>query len=523
MKKLKKLFAVMLSLIMVLAMGITSFADEAAPTATITVNGLDKNATVTYKQIIRPNTKTETGWEFINKNEITVFPKNATEFYTVQDEQTVIWKLIKMVSGNAAVTNMPAGITAFSTSEYQKAVGNISTSNTTGVTYTTNDPKSANWSVSSAGVYVVNADSKKDGVATAYTYAPMAAYISFGSYNPETGVPSTLENATVTAKSTTVEITKEANETDKVVEVGKVVKYTATTKMPYVSENGKITSYKLVDTIDGAEYVKEAEGEHVEKVHVTGTVGTTPIDTYVDVVKDKDGKDTITVDLTSFLTNNAHANQTVVIEYYAKVTQLEVNNTIVPNDGINTYRPAEDRLYTGTVTLTKTGKDGELLADAKFVLKKTLKKENNKVQYALVDTVKDEQDNVVAGVYKVTGWTADLNTAKATTNLMTTIANGTITVKGLDDTTDYVEYEFQEIEAPKGYSINTTNSEVTWAKEGAGAAAANRTGTASMTDTKLSALPETGGIGTTIFTIVGCGIMIAAAGLFFASRRKENR
>ena len=30
MKKLKKLFAVMLSLIMVLAMGITSFADEAA-------------------------------------------------------------------------------------------------------------------------------------------------------------------------------------------------------------------------------------------------------------------------------------------------------------------------------------------------------------------------------------------------------------------------------------------------------------------------------------------------------------
>lgn len=516
MKKLKKLFAVMLSLIMVLAMGITSFADEAAPTATITVNGLDKNATVTYKQIIRPNTKTETGWEFIDPNDIGAFRKNATEFYTVQDEQTVIWKLIKMVSGNATVTNMPAGTTAFLTSEYQEAVGKISTSNTAGVTYTTTDPKSASWSVSSAGVYVVNADSKKDGVATAYTYAPMAAYISFGSYNTETGVPSTLENATVTAKSTTVEITKENNENDKVVEVGKVVKYTATTKMPYVSENGKITSYKLVDTIDGAEYVTETEGEHKGKVHVTGTVGTTPIDTYVDVVEDEAGKDTITVDLTSFLANNAHANQTVVIEYYAKVTQLEVNNTIVPNDGQNTYRPAEDRLYTGTVTLTKTGKDGELLADAKFVLKKTYEADK-KVEYAIVAATDTN------GVYKVTGWTADLNTAKATSNLMTTIANGTITVKGLDDTTGYVKYEFQEIEAPKGYSINKTNSEVTWDTEGAGAEAAKRTGTASMTDTKLSALPETGGIGTTIFTIVGCGIMIAAAGLFFASRRKENR
>lgn len=513
MKKLKKLFAVMLSLIMVLAMGITSFADEAAPTATITVNGLDKNATVTYKKIIQPNTKTETGWEFVDKSDIAAFPKNATEFYTTQDEQTVIWKLIKMVSGNATVKNMPAGTTAFSTSEYQAAVGRIATSDTTGVKYTT-DPKSAYWSVSSAGVYVVKADSEKDGAPTAYTYAPMAAYISFGSYDTETGVPSKLEDATVTAKSTTVEITKEDNETDKVVEVGKVVKYTATTKMPYVSENGKITSYKLVDTIDGAEYVKEAEGEHAGKVHVKGTVGTTSIDTYVDVVKDNDGKDTITVDLTSFLANNAHANQTVVIEYYAKVTQLEVNNTIVPNDGKNTYSPAEDRLYTGTVTLTKTGEGNEKLADAKFVLKKTYKADK-KVEYAIV--------NGTNGVYKVTDWTANLDNAKEASNLMTTIANGTITVKGLDDTTNYVEYEFQEIEAPKGYSINKTNSSVAWATEGNGVEAANRTGTASMTDTKLSALPATGGIGTTIFTIVGCGIMIAAAGLFFASRRKENR
>lgn len=40
---------------------------------------------------------------------------------------------------------------------------------------------------------------------------------------------------------------------------------------------------------------------------------------------------------------------------------------------------------------------------------------------------------------------------------------------------------------------------------------------------KLSELPSTGGIGTTIFTIGGCAIMILAAGLFFASRRKESK
>ncbi len=42
-------------------------------------------------------------------------------------------------------------------------------------------------------------------------------------------------------------------------------------------------------------------------------------------------------------------------------------------------------------------------------------------------------------------------------------------------------------------------------------------------NTKLSSLPSTGGIGTTIFTIGGCLIMIIAAGLFFASRRKSAK
>lgn len=51
-------------------------------------------------------------------------------------------------------------------------------------------------------------------------------------------------------------------------------------------------------------------------------------------------------------------------------------------------------------------------------------------------------------------------------------------------------------------------------------------GTVLMTDitnTTLSQLPSTGGIGTTIFTIGGCVIMIAAAALFFASRKKSQK
>ncbi len=41
-------------------------------------------------------------------------------------------------------------------------------------------------------------------------------------------------------------------------------------------------------------------------------------------------------------------------------------------------------------------------------------------------------------------------------------------------------------------------------------------------NTKIASLPSTGGIGTTIFTVGGCAIMILAAALFFISRRKSS-
>ena len=44
-----------------------------------------------------------------------------------------------------------------------------------------------------------------------------------------------------------------------------------------------------------------------------------------------------------------------------------------------------------------------------------------------------------------------------------------------------------------------------------------------VVNTTLSELPSTGGIGTTIFTVGGCAIMIIAAGLYFASRRKAAK
>lgn len=102
--------------------------------------------------------------------------------------------------------------------------------------------------------------------------------------------------------------------------------------------------------------------------------------------------------------------------------------------------------------------------------------------------------------------------------------DGTLVLAGLDLGT----YNFKETTAPEGYHVKNDPSGIDATailklKEGETEAKDIVTVDTELTNTKLSSLPSTGGIGTTIFTIGGCAIMVAAAGLFFASRRKANK
>ena len=106
--------------------------------------------------------------------------------------------------------------------------------------------------------------------------------------------------------------------------------------------------------------------------------------------------------------------------------------------------------------------------------------------------------------------TADDAADTKVTNVVAT--NGSVVVKGLDEGT----YNIVEEKAPKGYSVVDVPNQTISAGQNANI-------TVKVTDTKLSALPHTGGIGTTIFTIAGCAIMVAAAFFFFTSRKKANK
>ena len=498
MSKVKRILSVIMAMVMVLAMSVPTFAAEKS--ATIKVTGLDKDATVTYKQIIEPDDTTATGWKFTDPNDAKAFDKNL-------DEQMIIWKLLKMKSGSTKMTNEPDNVKAYSAQEFANAIAKITTStpvkDANDQLQRAGEAGEISWTVNKAGVYVVNATSDyKVGNKVKYTYSTMAGYVSFDNYDKETGLPETLNNATITAKSSSIDITKKNNEKDGVVEVGKVVEYTVETKIPYVNDANPIKRFEVTDVISGAKYVTNQEGKLVLKV----TVGTgAETEELVDV-----NNNSFTLDLTSYLANNDHANQSVVIKYSAKVTGTVVNNTVEWNDGKNESQTATDTLYTGTVTLTKTGENGAKLENAEFVLVR--KDKDSSLKYAVATQTNGKAE------YTVNSWGAEKDAT-----IMKTDKNGNIVVKGLDDSTSEMTYEFKETKAPEGYSINETNADVTWDKDGEGLNAETRTGAAAMTDTKLNTLPSTGGIGTTIFTIGGCAIMIVAAGLFFATRRKTQK
>ena len=106
MKKMRKIFAVLLTLAMVLGMSMTSFAADAK--ATIILKNFDKANKVEYMQIIQKDETKTSGWAFTNGAGACF-----TEAFGLTDsddaQQQVIWGLIKYNDNNV---KLPTGVTA---------------------------------------------------------------------------------------------------------------------------------------------------------------------------------------------------------------------------------------------------------------------------------------------------------------------------------------------------------------------------------------------------------------------------
>ncbi len=486
MKKMRKIFAVLLTLAMVLAMSIPTFAAKTG--ATLEVKGLATYAKqiVNIYEIYKLDAN-DNGWEAAAwTNDTNVTPETL-------NDGTVI----------SALKDAAQKTEATATKESTKIADGKYASNVT-------------FDGLQAGAYLVivtdSANKTEYSTMVAKTYK----------YDENNNLISPL-NASVVAKADKYHTGKEADKTN--VEVGDLVTYTVRTTVPYqeVKPNGDklVNEFKVSDTLTGAEFYLTGESVKGTDAVNTITVNGATVPGCEKLDESLNGQSSFELDLMKLVDkNNTYAGQEVVITYTAKVlTSNEVDNTATSTqdpDGTIT------RTYSGNATITKydLGKKNKL-EGAQFVVYRM--NANNKKEYAVIG-----KDGWITGQWieeKENGKVPEgLGQALITSN-ETGDNYGTVTVKGLKAG----NYCFKEVVAPDGYSINAndvafkmveTKEKETNVVNGVVAENPNNI---CMEDTKLSALPSTGGIGTTIFTIAGCLIMVAAAGLFFASRKRTNK
>ena len=505
MKKMRKIFAVLLTLAMVLAMSIPTFAAGIGGTTTITVKHA-QDATLKYAQVVvADQTNSVTGWKFVD-GYASIF-ENA---FNVTSEDEAIKKLIALgqleinpninaVSGNinnGEVNKVKLG------EQLANALGNITLS---GAEYKANSDAYQLTNAATAGLYVITASK------TGHTYNPMMAYVAFDKSKTDGSLLETV----VEAKGSEDQIRKQivavdgSDQNDSVM-TGDVIPYKVTVSYPYYPANAKNKEFKVTDTVENATFNKN--------VSIT-VAGNTLDESKYNITYNSD--DTPTIMTITFNYDSSLAGKEVVINYSAAVGDIKDGKQVkngAKSESNGKYTIAEVISGSAKFTLVKVDKtdknNKKYLEGAEFTL--YVKADDGDVEFEGVD-----------GKFK-------------SAEVKTTGDDGKLTFKGLDvDKTYYVV----ETKAPAGYSIDknpilltgatkATASETTTVTEN-GIDITKVTTTTTVTDytnnnveipnTKLNALPSTGGIGTTIFTIAGCLIMVTAAGLFFASRKRTNK
>lgn len=299
-------------------------------------------------------------------------------------------------------------------------------------------------------------------------------------------------------------------------EIGDTVEFRTTIKAKVGAQN-----YALHDTMtagltfDSTSVVVKV-GDTTLKAGTDYTLVTEPTDGCTFEIKFTDSflnSITEAKDIVVYYSATVNADAVIASDANTNKTHLDYGNDSRTEDDITTT-------YTYEFDIIKfTGEEKTKLAGATFALYRASEHKD------AVELVATEDANT----YRVA--TADDNEDNIVTEF-TTDAQGEITIQGLDEATYYLE----EVEAPTGYTKLTSDIVVKITKKSTtNENTTNENIVASgyytiyqngeVTEKVLvenksgSLLPSTGGMGTTIFYIVGI-CLIVAAGAYFIFRRK---
>lgn len=535
MKKFKNLFAVVLSLAMVLGMAMTTSAAGTAPksddSAKVEIKNVEKGATFTAYQIIDANYNNYGFTGYVWAQGTDEAGKEVT--FTGKGEEAVVKGLTDDVITKLAQN--PSGLTV-------KENFNPETDKLEAGTWmilvtppATNAVKVYNPMIVSVFYTLTESGSNGDPAGGSVDANDKWELTTTNAYAKSSEIPfdKSLKNPAV----------------DTEVKVGQSVDYVITTTIPsYSKEYYTDVTFGIQDKIiNGLRY--DITKEPV--VTVNGTVLTKNTDYTFKYVGETEFEIDFIDSYVYGLADKAAEERAVTVEYSAivtddAVTKVGVNEATVNFDRSPGFPESKtDKEYVFSFALhgvfDKVNENNEMLPNATFTLFEADENGDVEVKWAEADIRKAFKE----GEYQ----TGD---------------DGEIKFKGLDgDKTYYL----QETAAPNKYSINDTIYEITFEfnktenYEGGDVTYTIKvknnknndeksfnvtygetttvidTSTGAIDDygneavedailvinTMLNKLPSTGGIGTTIFTIGGCIIMVAAAGLFFASRRKSSK
>lgn len=197
----------------------------------------------------------------------------------------------------------------------------------------------------------------------------------------------------------------------------------------------------------------------------------------------------------------------VVTDSVKNTAKIEYTNS---PEGTTETKPDSVIVKTHDLTITKKAdsQDGQVLAGAEFKLYKGDKAEGTPIKF-----IKLEAD----GEYRV----AEASEQNIASETFVTPASGIVTIKGLDQGT----YTLEEVKAPEGYNKLNDTIKVTitaTSNKGDGTdVVVSGDNNLTVVNKEGTLLPETGGKGTVLFTIIGA-IGVAVILLSFVSSKKNK-
>lgn len=514
MRLAKRFTCVLLALVMILSLGVTAFADEVTPSTTgsgsITIDNAVKDKVYTIYRIFDIDSYNEDYSAFnykVSDKWGSFFKKDAAGLTYVDIDEM---GYVTAKSGFDAAKFAEAAL-AFTKTE-GATIDNDGTATASGSTVTFNNL--------TLGYYLVG--SSLGSLCSLDTTNPTATI------KEKNGAPSVVKQVQEDSNSTW----GKQNDAD----IGQTVNFKTTINVV----DGNPKNYVLHDEMsaglnfNGTVTVKVKNGTEDEVSLTAGTDYTLVNKTdKSSSIEDNCTFEIHFIDKTeSNGSRGLKPNDVITVEYSATVNASAViagdgnpNTTWLKYGEKDWTEKDTTRTYVWQFEVFKYTKKGDqetALKDAKFRLYKkvTGEGETETKQYATASEVKND-DGKVTG-YKLTGWT----TSEDGATTFTSPEDGKFNIIGLDADNYYLE----ETAAPAGYNklknpvkveisktfTDTSTSESATVKYNDTNATNNEVKVENKTGTEL---PSTGGVGTTIFYVLGSVLVIGAAVLLITKRR----